>query len=237
MWQQLRGQTRPIRDALALLWQRSAGSVSLTVIWICVGVFLAIDLLDVLGVVHRSSMIGFLGLSSGGVFRRLWLHQFVTAPFVHGSVVHLLFNMLSLWFCGPDVERLMGRRHYVWFSVSCALVSMLGALLLSLFSGNITIGYSGVIFGLFVAQALFFPERLVIMFFFFPMRMKYGAIIFCAVELYLLMTDRSGNISHSAHLAGAVVGWAYIRIVFKTGDLDFFRRYLAPRRVPRMRWP
>lgn len=182
-------------------WQRSRGSVSLLVVWICVGLFLGVALLDVLRIVGRDTVLSFLGLSYVGVVRRLLLYQFLTAPLLHVGVTHLLFNMLTLWMLGPGVEQSLGRRNYIVFSLLCALTSMAGSFLVNWGTGVVTIGYSGGIYGILVAQAMFFPETRIMMFYFFPLKMKYAVLILGALALYLTVSPEGGGLGLSAPLA------------------------------------
>ena len=193
------------------VWDRSRGSISLVVVWVCVGLFVGVALLDVLRIVDRSTVVSVLGLSYVGVCQRFLLLQFLTAPLMHGSVAHLLFNMLALWMLGPGVEQSLGRKNYIIFSLLCAFASMAGSLLLNWGTGQITIGYSGVIFGIFVAQALFFPDTRILMFYFFPLKMKYAVLILGAVELYLAVSPEGGGIAHAAHLFGALAAFGYLK--------------------------
>jgi membrane associated rhomboid family serine protease len=204
-------------------WERSRGSVSLLVVWICVGFFLGVALLDVLRIVDRNTALSFLGLSYIGVVRRLLLYQLLTAPLLHGGVTHLLFNMLTLWMLGPGVEQSLGRRNYIVFSLLCALASMAGSLLMNWGTGVVTIGYSGVIYGILVAQAMFFPDTMIMMFYFFPLKMKYAVLILGAVALYLTVSPEGGGIAHAAHLFGAAAAWGYLRLWRRrnrTGRMD-----------------
>jgi len=193
------------------VWHRSRGSVSLWIIWVCIGLFLTVVVLDVAGVVSRQQVFVFLGLSWPGVVERLWLHQFVTAPLLHGGILHLLFNMLSLWMLGPGVETVLGKARYVLFTALCAVTSMLGFLLFDWGRGHIVCGYSGVIFGILVAQAVLHPDTRIAIFAFFPLKMKHAALLLGAVELYLTMSPESGGIAHAAHLFGAATAFVYLR--------------------------
>jgi len=200
-----------LADGLRQTWTRSLGSVSLTVVGVCVALFLAVAILDRTGVVPRQRAVAFLGLSYVGVFHYLWLHQFLTAPLMHGGVVHLVFNMLALWMLGPDVERALGRGRYVLFSGLCAAASMLGFLAFNWGTGNIVVGYSGVIFGILVAQAVFFPNNVIAIFAFFPLKMKYAVLLLGAVELYLTVSPEGAGIAHAAHLFGALAAIIYLK--------------------------
>ncbi|MHC4788361.1 MAG: rhomboid family intramembrane serine protease [Planctomycetota bacterium] len=198
-------------SALRQAWQRSRGSISLLVVWVCAGMFLLVALLDLFGIADRRVAIPFLGLSWPGVFGRFWLHQFLTAPFLHAGVGHLLFNMLSLWMLGPSVEKALGRRRFIVLSVLCIACSFVGFLLLSWGSGNIALGCSGAIFGILVAQALYYPNSLISIFALFTMRMKHAVLLFGAVALYLTVTPGPGWHTHAAHLLGAVAALVYLR--------------------------
>jgi membrane associated rhomboid family serine protease len=193
------------------MWRRIRGSVSLTIVFLCTAAFLALAVLDLVGLVPREPALTFLGLSYAGVFHRLWLHQFLTAPLLHANVVHLLFNMLTLWMLGPGVESILGRGRYVLFSIVCAVSSMCGFLVFNRSTNSIVIGYSGVIFGILVAQAVFFPEARVALYAFFQLKMKYAVLLLGAVELYLTISPEGAGIAHSAHLFGALAAYVYLR--------------------------
>lgn len=191
--------------------ERSRGSISLVIVALCVSVFLAVAILGIFHVVSRQTAIQFLGLSYTGVFQRHLYYQFLSAPLFHANVWHLLFNMLSVWLLGPDIERILGRRRYVIFSVLCAASSMIGSLIVTWGTGSITMGYSGVIFGILVAQAMYFPDTRIAVFAFFPMKMKFAAILLAAVELYLTLVPDGGGVAHAAHLSGALVAFVFLR--------------------------
>jgi rhomboid family protein len=207
------GHLSAVGDIFRSAWERSRGSISMLIVYVCVCLFLTVTLLGVVGFVSRGASMSFLGLSYVGAFQRFWLFQFITAPLMHGGVTHLLFNMLALWMLGPGVETAMGRGRYIVFSVLCALCSMLGFLLFSWGSGSIVVGYSGVIFGILVAQAMLFPNNTIAFFGFFPLQMKYAVIILGAMEYYFTISSAGGNVAHSAHLFGAVAALGYLLLL------------------------
>lgn len=194
-------------------WERSRGSISLRIAGVCAAVFVGVAFLDRLGIVSRQNVVSVLGLSYVGIFQRLWLHQFLTAPLLHVGIAHLLFNMLSLWMLGPGVEHALGRRRYILFSIFCAVSSMAGFLLFNWGTGHIAVGYSGVIFGILVAQAMYFPNNVIAIFAFFPLKMKYAVLLLGVIELYLTISPEEGGVAHAAHLFGAVAAFAYLRIL------------------------
>jgi hypothetical protein len=70
------------------------------------------------------------------------------------------------------------------------------------------IGASGALMGIFVAYYKFFPNRMLLMFFFFPMRIKYAMWFMVAVDV--LMAHSGDGVAHLAHLGGVVGGFLYM---------------------------
>ena len=193
-------------------WRRSLGSISLVIVWGCVALFLGVTVLDLIGVVSRRDAVSVLGLSYTGLVQRKYVFELVTAPLLHANVAHLVFNMLSLWMLGPDVEQRLGRLRYVTFSVLCSAAGMIGFLLFNGHSSQVVVGYSGVIFGLLVAQAIYFPNSVVAVFAFFPVKMKYAVLLLGVVELYLMVAPEDAGVSHVTHIFGAIVAFVYLRV-------------------------
>ena len=77
-------------------------------------------------------------------------YRIITCAFLHGSPTHLLMNMMSLYNIGTFVENRLGDRKYLTVIAASILTSGLAVVMLSP-TGTITIGFSGVIFGLFGA--------------------------------------------------------------------------------------
>ena len=77
-------------------------------------------------------------------------YRIITCAFLHGSPTHLLMNMMSLYNIGTFVENRLGDRKYLTVIAASILTSGLAVVMLSP-AGTITIGFSGVIFGLFGA--------------------------------------------------------------------------------------
>lgn len=200
-----------IGNIFQFAWRRSQGSLSLRIVGLCVAIFLAVAFLGLAGISSRQATLSVLGLSYAGVVQHHWFFQFLTAPLLHGNIGHLFFNMLSLWMLGPGVEDKLGRTRYIIFSVLCAVCSMAGSLLFNWGTGSITCGYSGVIFGICVAQAMYFPDSVVRFYGFFPLKMKYAILILCGIEIYLILAPETGGIANIAHLFGALAAFLYLR--------------------------
>ena len=92
---------------------------------------------------------------------RLMPWQLLTYAFLHGSLVHLLFNMLGLWMFGAELERLWGQRRYLQLLGASVITAALAQLVVNLVTGSftLTVGASGALYGLLLAYALMFPRR------------------------------------------------------------------------------
>jgi len=97
----------------------------------------------------------FLGLSWRGISNgNLW--QVFTYQFVHAGSMHLLLNMVGLWFTGPVLERLMGVYRFVAFYLIAGAVG--GLLHMLIPPGGSLVGASGSICGLVAAFSALFPR-------------------------------------------------------------------------------
>jgi membrane associated rhomboid family serine protease len=72
--------------------------------------------------------------------------RLITSAFLHASVLHILFNMLALWWLGSPVEIALGRLRYLGLYLVSGLAGAAGALIAD--PHTVTVGASGAIFGL-----------------------------------------------------------------------------------------
>ncbi len=154
--------------------------------------------------------IAFLGAFWPFAPEQAW--RFVTYMFVHVDFWHFVFNMLMLWMFGSEVADMMGTRHFTVMYMFCGVFAAVFSLvmyLMGLTSAPI-IGASGALMGIFVAYYKFFPNRMLLLFFFFPMRIKYAMWFMVAIDV--LMAHSSDGIAHFAHLGGVVGGFLYMWI-------------------------
>ncbi len=187
----------------------------------CVGVFL----LQML--VPGNWLELYLGLSSRGLLGSYFLWQPATYLFLHstGSVFHLVFNMLMLWMFGGELERRWGTQSFLQYYFLCGVgaglvsvgVDVLSGLFLSegaILSPIPTIGASGAVYGLLAAQAILFPNRMLLVFFIFPMRMRLAVFLMAGITLFVAVRSANSGtgtaINHVAHLGGMALGWAYL---------------------------
>src|ERR1035437_9589698 len=72
-----------------------------------------------------------LALSAEAAIRNLFVWQVFTYMFVHFGTMHVLFNMLGLWFFGVPIEQVWGTRRFLKFYLLCGLVAGLCVLVRS----------------------------------------------------------------------------------------------------------
>lgn len=157
--------------------------------------------------------LSFSGLKHGMIWQPL------TYMFLHGSFAHLFFNMLTLYFLGPETERAMGSKHFLAMYLLSGLLGGLGWVWLSPQSHALCVGASGAIFGVLAAFATLYPRRqlTLLIFFIFPVTMMAWQLVAgLALIEFLLAGDPSSGIAHTAHLAGAFAGFLYIDQLFES---------------------
>ncbi|MFV0498802.1 MAG: rhomboid family intramembrane serine protease [Bacilli bacterium] len=68
-----------------------------------------------------------------------------TSVFLHGSIMHLLFNMYFLYYMGPILERYLGSLKYLCYYLGCALIA---GFITQWFYSGLVIGASGVLYAM-----------------------------------------------------------------------------------------
>jgi membrane associated rhomboid family serine protease len=163
--------------------------VTFTLIGLCVAVYLLQSASVLPDAVERFSMWP-AGIAFGDEYYRL-----LTAAFLHGSLLHIGFNMLVLWTLGPTLERILGHLRFV---VLYLLAALGGSVASYLFSNPLTpsVGASGAIFGLM--GALVVAGR----------RLGFDitqVLVLIGINVLIGFVP-GGNIDWRAHLGGLVTG-------------------------------
>lgn len=150
--------------------------------------------------------------------------QVVTYAFLHFNFNHLLFNMLGLWMFGGQLEEVWGEKRFVQFYGASVLTAAVTQLVVNYAVGAMapTIGASGGIFGLLLAFAMLYPNRMILVFFVLPMKAKYFVGLYGLIELYQGVYMTNAGVAHFAHLGGMLGGWLTIR--YWRGQAPFMRR-------------
>lgn len=191
------------------------------ILYACTGVFVLQTLVGLLyGRIALYRIDQWLGLIPYAVIHGLRIWQLFTYIFLHAGIGHLLINMFVLWMFGRELDSLWGTRRFLNYFFLCGVGAGLIILVVKtipVFFGYRpesipTIGASGAIFGVLIANAVLFPDREVYIIPFpvsLPMR-AYVAIM-VAVEFFLTLGSSGDGVSHICHLGGGLIGWLYLR--------------------------
>lgn len=149
--------------------------------------------------------------------------QIFTYQFLHAGPFHVLFNMLYLWMFGSELERGWGSRAFLTYYLVCGTGAGVVIAIAGWLSGSMayTIGASGAIYGLILAFGIVFAERTVLFMLIFPVKARTMALILVGIAFFYSLSTPGDQVAHIAHLAGAVVGFLYLKRAWRFGD--FYR--------------
>jgi len=164
--------------------------------------------------------LSWYGLTHGYVW------QLVTFQFLHGGLLHLLFNCWAIYIFGKEVEEALGVKKFLTLYFTSGIIGGLVQALaggLAVRFGNPTwithlaaptVGASAGAFGLLAAFAMMFPERrlMLLLFFVLPvsLRAKFLLLFSGLLALFGLLFP-AGNMADAAHLGGMLTGILFVR--------------------------
>ena len=191
------GQPAGARKAAARLRgvaaEGAGGLVTRLLVALNVGVFVlqVIDAGDLRGIGGQIASRG--ALYGPAVAAGEWW-RLVTAGFLHYGPIHLLFNMLMLWWFGRPLEAVLGRGRFLAVYVVSLLAGSAGALLLT--PRTPTLGASGAVFGILGAGLVLERKQIYV----------FGGGAFMVIAFNLVFSLAVRNISIGGHLGGLVGG-------------------------------
>lgn len=173
------------------------------------------------GVLHPGFVNQYLALSLDGG-RHYYLWQFFTFQFLHGGILHLVFNCWALYMFGREVEWILGRSRYLTLyflsGVIGGLFQEFVAMIWPQYFGSAVVGASAGILGVVAAFAMLFPERTLTLLIAFVipvnLRAKYLlllSLVMAALGIAFPESEFAGGVAHAAHLGGILTGLAFIR--------------------------
>ncbi len=149
----------------------------------------------------------------------------VTYTFLHAGFGHLFFNMLALYFFGPQVELRLGGRAFL----GLYFVSGIAGAQLSLATPYVPIvGASGAVFGVMLAFARYWPRATILIWGIVPVEARVLVVITTVLALVSIRTGAQSGIAHFAHLGGFVGGWLFLLIAERRSPAARFRAQVAP---------
>jgi membrane associated rhomboid family serine protease len=137
--------------------------------------------------------------------------RLISSSFLHAGPIHLLFNMLALWWFGRALESYLGPARYIGLYFASALAGAAGALLLS--PTTPTVGASGAVFGILGAGLVLERKRIYV----------FGGAALAIVAINLVFTFTISSISIGGHIGGLFGGIACMLALtrFRTGAASF----------------
>jgi membrane associated rhomboid family serine protease len=181
-----------------------------------------------LSILFPEKVIGYFQLDPNMLVHRFAIWQLVTYMFLHGGLLHILFNMLTLYWFGPDLERTWGTPRFLKFYFICGVGAGICFSIVELLSPVVhpTIGASGAIYGILMAYGMLFPDRTVLFFFIIPMKIRHLVWLMGLMALYFSVAGGNAGVANVAHLGGLAVGYVYMKTRFARFDTGMFsRRY------------
>jgi membrane associated rhomboid family serine protease len=155
-----------------------------------------------------------------------WWETVFSSMFMHGGILHIVFNMLFLWIFGNNIEDSMGRVRFVLFYLLAGIVAIYSQALLDTGSTIPTIGASGAVAGVLGAYALLLPRARVltlIIIIFFVTLVEIPAFVMLGIWFALQFLPAvgqvatpdiagGGGVAYFAHVGGFLFGLALIKL-------------------------
>lgn len=174
---------------------------------------------------HPPPLVQWGAFSIQSALLELHLWEFVTFQFLHGSLGHVLFNSIGIYFFGPWMERWWGSKKFLLFYLLCgaagaAFFTLLTSLgLLPDGKESALVGASAGIYGIFIGVAVISPDlRVVLLFPPIELSMRQLAIALLAISSGAILLNLGGNEGGEAgHLGGAILGFILMRYPWLLG--------------------
>ena len=183
-----------------------------------------------------TEMVGWLSLpaSPSAILYQPW--GFLTYMFLHQDIMHILFNMLILYWTGKLFTEYLGNEKlwgtYVLGAITGAVLYVLAFNLFPAFeaarSTAYLLGASAGVIAILVAIATLLPDYTVHLLIFGAVRLKYLAIV--SILLYFISIPLGNAGGHIAHLGGALFGFVMVKQLRAGRDLTSWLTGLGNRK-------
>ncbi|PWK72530.1 membrane associated rhomboid family serine protease [Mucilaginibacter oryzae] len=149
-----------------------------------------------------------------------------TYMFMHSGILHILFNMLWLYWMGQIFEEYLGNKRtiglYIMGGLAGALFYLLAFNLLPVFTSvnaaynSAIVGASASVMAIVVATATLLPDYTISLILFGPVKLKWLVFVILVIDFLGIMGGNAGG--EIAHLGGALMGFIYIKQLQKGND-------------------
>ena len=177
----------------------------------------AIVILILTAVVSLYGLYGQPNLIAASLFRPYYLmrrkqyYTLLSSGLVHASASHLFFNMMTFYFFGPPLERMIGTMPFVILYVLALILSEARTYIQQRDNPNYaSLGASGAVSAILFASIVYFPRQSIfILPIPFPIPAPLFAVGYLAYSAYLARQGKDG-INHTAHIDGAITGLLFV---------------------------
>ena len=172
---------------------------------------------------------------------QIW--RLVTAGFCHdrSSIMHLLFNMLFLFWFGSRLEMRFGSAEFTAFYFASLVTASLAYMGLDLYTSKLVpaIGASGAVWGVVALYAMLYPYEKIYIYLLFPIQIRFLALIYFLFDLHPVLLSLSGEeviagVGHAAHIGGAIFGFLYWKCNWQL--MPMIDRFRGSKRSQNNRW-
>ncbi len=163
---------------------------------------------------------------------QIW--RLVTYAFCHArdNILHIVFNMLLLWWFGKTLEIMYGSREFLLFYLTAAAFAGVCFIALALRVGNQSpaIGASGAVMAVMMVFAMHYPRQVIYIFGILPLEMRWVVVLYVFYDVFPVIRQLGGqqpldNVAHSAHVGGLLFGYLYKKYNIRLESLfSNFRR-------------
>ena len=202
---------------------------------IALGVIFALQAIDQAYI--RSNVQSWLALWPSDVLGRGFIWQLLTFQLLHAGPLHLLFNLLGIWFFGRSVESAHGpARMLQLFFISGFAGGLLQVLVSLIIPGwtSPVVGASAGTMGFLAAFCLLEPSGTVVLYF-VPVQARVVLFISLGLSLFLTLVPIDAGMAHPAHLGGLLAGMAIVRYGYP--PLEWVTGFLSRTKNPKMLGP
>lgn len=158
-----------------------------------------------------------LALQAGDLLKPWLWWRFLTYGFAHSgaNIMHIIGNMLGLFFLGPPVEQRYGKREFLRIYIAMIVFAGVIWAAMQLLRGasplSGVVGASGAVVGVVVLFALNYPKQTVLFMFAIPMPAWVLGVMIVVLDLWNSLNPALSQVAFEAHLAGAALAFLYWR--------------------------
>lgn len=218
--------------------QYKIGGIANRIIYWNVGVFL-LSLVFYQFTIGRFDFPSWIALSSNPKDVLFFPWTLLTYSFLHASFWHLFFNMIMLNFASRLFLTFFTQKQYfglyVLSSIFAGIAFVISYYFLGIYSS--IVGASGAVLAILVATTTYQPLMEVRLFLFGNVKLWHITAVFLVLDFMQIMLDNTGG--HIAHIAGAVFGVVYVKMLQNGTDLssivtsfiNFFSNLFQPKKA------